>query len=414
MLESLLHNHLQDASCLACGYHGSIPLFDGGKQPLATLAWPRNAQESKDLPRYSLNFMRCLHCGHIYNQDFEYQQVPYVKHPNLMYNRSQIWNKHLQGIAQRLRNRLPSAPTIIEVGCGEGGFLKILAETFQAGTFIGFDPNSTGHAQHEGLHLYPELFIPEIHLKQFQPDLILSRHVLEHLMDPLAFIQNLALFSSYYGLDPFLFFEVPCVDRLLEYGRLEDLYYEHNSHFTTRSFTTMLKRVDCNVDFIEKGYNSEVIYGLLQLEPMPLISETLEQTERFRALSRVAQSEIPKQFQNLIETGHPVVLWGGTGKGAAFIHHFQLSPFSKKIRVVDSDHAKVGTFVPGTDLLIESSEILFKLTPAVIIITAQWRAEDICIEIRKLKIQYQKILIEHKGVLLNFETQNHPYCSEMP
>lgn len=411
MSESFLPNQIQASSCLACGYHWAIPLFNGGQQPLATLAWPKTAEASVNLPRYPLKFMRCLHCGHIYNQEFEYHQVPYVKHPNLMYNRSEIWQEHLQDIGQRLSQFLSKSPVIIEIGCGEGGFLKLLASIFDGGQFIGFDPNSSCHSSQSNLHLYPELFVPAVHLQQYRPDLILSRHVLEHLMDPLAFIQNLALFSSHYQQQPYLFFEVPCVDRLLEHGRLEDLYYEHNSHFTTRSFTTLLKHLDCQVKFIEKGYNQEVIFGLLQLNTMTQGHKTLEETQHFHQLVNLAQKTILKQVKALCTPGQKVVIWGGTGKGAAFIHHFGLTELTEQLLVVDSDPAKVGTYVPGTALRIESRDLLTELSPSPIIIPAQWRAEDIVIEIKAHQIPHREILIEHQGQIMAFESEAHPYHS---
>ncbi|HEY9840851.1 MAG TPA: hypothetical protein V6D23_10375, partial [Candidatus Obscuribacterales bacterium] len=88
--------HLLSSTCLACGFHGATPLFDGGSQPLATLGWPAAAETSLQMPRHRLDFIRCLRCGHIYNRAFEYQHVPYAKHPNLMYNASTLWQVHQQ------------------------------------------------------------------------------------------------------------------------------------------------------------------------------------------------------------------------------------------------------------------------------------------------------------------------------
>ena len=43
-------------------------------------------------------------------------------------------------------------------------------------------------------------------------------------------------------LSPQLYLEAPVIDRVFDATRLEDFYYEHNSHFTTESFRRMLAR----------------------------------------------------------------------------------------------------------------------------------------------------------------------------
>lgn len=409
MTEPNLLSQRQQINCLACGYAWAIPLFDGNTQPLATLAWPTSARASQDLDKYKLHFLRCLRCGHIYNQAFEYQHVPYVKNPNLMYNASLLWQEHLEHICEQIQSRLPAKTTIIEIGAGSGGFLKKLASYLPQAQLIGFDPNQASAQQSEQITLHPTLFEPEIHLKQYRPDLILSRHVLEHLINPLAFIQEVALFSAEYRLNPFLFFEVPCADRVIQHGRLEDLYYEHNSHFTHQSFSTLLNSLDCEVQFIEQAYNEEVIYGLLQLQEMPYIKKHLRETETFKTIAQSAQQEIPQHIQALLRAHKKIALWGGTGKGAAFIHHFGLDPEHYPLIVVDSDRQKSGTFVPGTAYPISYRDILKENPVDIIIVPAQWRAQDIAIEIETEKIQLESLLIEHRGVLIDFKDAEHPY-----
>jgi len=408
MSEALLSQR-QQVNCLACGYAWAVPLFDGKNQPLATLAWPTSKEASQDLAHYRLNFLRCLHCGHIYNQAFEYQHVPYVKNPNLMYNASNLWQQHLENICEHIKSRLPENATIIEIGSGSGGFLKKLASYLPQAQLIGFDPNQEAAEQSERVTLQPALFDPEIHLQKYRPDLILSRHVLEHLINPLVFIQELALYSTQYALNPYLFFEVPCVDRVIQHGRLEDLYYEHNSHFTHQSFTAMLKSLECEIQFIEQAYNEEVIYGLLQLKTMPYVKVHLTETCAFKQLAQQAQAQVPQQIKDLHLANKKIALWGGTGKGAAFIHHFGLTPEEYPLIVVDSDIQKADTFVPGTAYPIHYRDILKDSPVDIIIVPAQWRAQDIAIEIAQEGISMQGLLIEHQGHLIDFNLTEHPY-----
>lgn len=395
---------LSQQSCLACGFLWAMPAFDGGQQPLATLAWPESAQSSMDLERFPLTFVRCVRCGHVYNRDFTYAAVPYIDHPNRMYNASPLWKAHTDTLIAKLLPHLPENPVVVEIGCGEGAFLHALAEACGSGRFIGFDPNQNpDRTVFTHIERRPELFLPAEHMHTLRPDLILSRHVLEHLMNPLAFVQEIAFYSALHGIDSSLFFEVPCIDRVLAYGRVEDLYYEHNSHFTQHSFQTLLCHLPGQLLFMEQGYNEEVIYGLVHLEDKntpELVYETLS----FRQKTQQAQKRVKAM---VLDLQHPVVIWGGTGKAAAFIHHFQLE--HEALYVVDSDPDKWGTFVPGTDFEINNPETLKARTTAAILIPPQWRAHDIYEEIKKSQLPFQALYIEHQGVLIDFLSEPHPY-----
>ena len=77
--------------------------------------------------------------------------------------------------------------------------------------------------------------------------------------------------------------------------------------------------------------------------------------------------------------------------------------------VVDSDPDKVGTYVPGTGQKIESQRALLARPVDIVIIPTQWRAADIVAEMALLQIVVPKILIEHRGRLIDYRTEAHPY-----
>ena len=83
--------------CPACGFQIAAPFFNGGAQPLATLAWPASHEAARSMPRLPVDFVRCVECGHVYNPAFDYAQVPYSDKPNLMFNQ----RRAVVGISQR-------------------------------------------------------------------------------------------------------------------------------------------------------------------------------------------------------------------------------------------------------------------------------------------------------------------------
>lgn len=401
---------LTTCTCPACGHHIAVPFYDGGRQPLATLAWPASAEEARAMKRLPLSFMRCIDCGHVYNSEFNYAEVPYSEKPNLMFNKGAVWTTHLRRIRDLILERMPERPIVVEVGCGDGHLLRALAEARPAGRYIGFDPSGAiddGHGAIEGRR---ELFEPSRHLAELRPDLIVSRHVLEHLMNPLAFVQALAFASSWERVETQLLIEVPCIDGVFAAGRTVDFFYEHNSNFTSRSLERLLSRCASSVELVERGYKDEVVYGLARFQHRADQVDFAAEALDFRERTRAARTTMLQAIADLRQSGKRIAVWGGTGKAAAFINQYGLDVETFPL-VVDSDPDKAGTFVPGTGQEIRFRDVLLSDPVDVILIATQWRAHDIALEIERCGIRYRQIVLEHQGRLVDYFHDEHPYLS---
>ena len=121
----VLGDQLREATCPACGHHVAVPFFDGGAQPLATLAWPASAEEAQAMRRLPLDFVRCVDCGHVFNAAFDYRAVPYSDKPNLMFNRAGGWSEHLREVREMILARLGEHPSVVEIGHGQGELLRV-------------------------------------------------------------------------------------------------------------------------------------------------------------------------------------------------------------------------------------------------------------------------------------------------
>jgi hypothetical protein len=395
------------AVCPACGFQIAARFFNGGAQPLATLAWPASAEAARAMSRLPVDFVRCVECGHVYNPAFDYTQVPYSDKPNLMFNRGALWSDFLKGTIAQMLAEVPVHPVVVEIGHGDGSLLAAMAAARRGGRFIGFDPHGATRSE-DNLELRAALFEPEQHLAELAPDLVISRHVLEHLNSPLAFLQRIAFAAARIGREQLAYFEVPCVDRALETGRTVDFYYEHNSQFSTQSFRKMLSRCGATINRIGHGYSGEVIYGYVALGGQQRRLKIADEAREFLDAANAGLERIFSQLEQLAVSGARVAIWGGTGKSAAFINRYEVDRLRFPI-VVDSDSAKVGTFVPGTGQEILSRDWLKDHPSAVIIIPPQWRALDIVLEMEREGISFQQVLIEHKGALIDYFSDSHPY-----
>lgn len=392
--------------CPACGESVAHPFFDGGAAPLVILGWPRTEEEARAMPPYRLDFVQCLACGHVWNRAFRYEDVPYGSQPSLMFNAGVLWNRHLAQLVDEVLTRLPENPTVVEIGCGCGHFLRSLAARRQ-GRYIGFDPHQPDDFPSE-FQFEARLFDPVEDLLHLQPDLVVMRHVLEHFSQPAAFLQQLAWAAGCCKKTVRLLVEVPCIDRVFATGRLVDFYYEHPQQFSTESLRALLQRVGAIVS-LWHTYDGEVVLAIVELQ-LPLAWRLrAEAAAKFEQGSQEARRKIAAQLQELANSGLRVALWGGTGKGAAFMHHFGVKT-NWLTWVVDSDPNKVGTYVAGVGQQIVSPEELKTQTPDVVIIPTQWRAADIVAEMARLGIEPKQVLIEHQGQLVDYWHSAHPYA----
>lgn len=393
--------------CPACGHHVAVPFFDGGDQPLATIAWPGSAQEAKALGRLPLDFVQCVRCTHIHNAAFDYGHVPYSSKPNLMFNRGAAWSAFIGSLQRRILSEVPDRPVVVEIGHGDASFLGGLASLRPGGRYVGFDPHGAG-GTHGDIELRPELFDPSVHVAELAPDMVIARHVLEHLESPVSFLQALAFSAAESGRGVRVYLEVPCADRLQETGRTVDMYYEHSSQFTTRSFAAMLEASAARVESIEHAYDREVVMAFATLlAPAAQRDNALAGRAYFEAARR-SRTAIGRQLDALARGPGGVAIWGGTGKSAAFMNRYGCDAVRFPV-VVDSDRSKVGTFVPGTGQEIRFRDWLKDHPARTVIVPPQWRAADIVREMRREGIEAPHVLIEHQGSLVDFLAGEHPY-----
>ncbi|MCA9040941.1 MAG: methyltransferase domain-containing protein [Planctomycetaceae bacterium] len=392
---------MHETTCPACGHHVAVTFYRGGQLPLTTQAWPESAEEAKGMPRHPHEFVRCVDCGHVFNREFRYENVPYQSKPNLMYNRGKTWGTHIERVKQLIQEQLPEVPTVVEIGCGDGTLLCSLAAAYPRGRFYGFDPNAQIETGGGLIEARAMLFDPAKHIAEYKPDLIISRHVLEHLMNPLGFVQQVAFASSWEKIKTKLYIEVPCIDRVFDINRTIDFYYEHRSHFTSNSLAKLLERCSSEVEMIATGYNNEVVMGLATFGTETDSVEVANEAIQFSRGAIEAKDRVRTQLENLRAAGKRIAIWGGTGKAASFINQFGLDETSFPL-IVDSDAAKVGTHVPGMGQKIQFRDLLLRQPADVILIATQWRARDIAMEIETVGIKAESILVEWCGELIDY------------
>ena len=123
---------------------------------------------------------------------------------------------------------------IIEIGCGDGDFLKLLCKLGNNRGY-GFDPSHVPDLDRTGAK-NGITFIRDYYSEKYsdyKADLICCRHVLEHIATPQEWLTGVRRAIGHRR--PIIYFEVPNGEWLLKTCSLWDVIYEHVTYWTPAS-----------------------------------------------------------------------------------------------------------------------------------------------------------------------------------
>jgi SAM-dependent methyltransferase len=348
---------LPDAGCPCCGAAiEGPPAFVHPAVPVLLNVLATSEHEARSAPSGRLELFECPECGLVFNRAFE--GVPYGQQYFLDATRSPRYRQHLDDVSDRLAARLaPRSPfSVIDVGAGQGTFLAHLVG--RLGGHIarahGFDPafRSAQAKLPSNVGFTASLLDARgAAALAFPVDVVVTRHVLEHVLDPVRF---LASFREALPCPFGLLVETPNVAHTLERGLLHDFCYEHCAMVGDVALSEALRRSGYERVRVESAFGGEYLLAFAcasAATPRDRAPEPSVRTTRPPASNRLAEMAkrfVPEHRERLRQarTRGPVALWGGAGKGALFAH--LVDPDRALVDcVVDIHPGKQGFFLPG-------------------------------------------------------------------
>lgn len=280
-----------------------------------------------------------------------------------------------------------SHPTILEVGCGQGYFLERLAKLARAplGAALGFDPSFRGVAP-APLRIQARFF-DRAAAKDIQApiDIVVSRHVIEHIVEPVAFFKSLRA-ALPGGNTVELFLETPCVEWILAGRVVQDFFYEHCSYFTAGSLAFCLERAGFVVEAVEHVFEGQYLWSRARPTPLSATPAGAGRGQRAPSLAHLALAErfaggsaatAARWTERLtvLAASSKVALWGAAAKGVTFAS--LVDPDATRIDcLIDVNPKKQGHFTPVTALPIVSAEAAARRgVRAVVIMNPNYAAE---------------------------------------
>ncbi|MEM7262831.1 MAG: class I SAM-dependent methyltransferase [Planctomycetota bacterium] len=317
-------------------------------------------EKARSTTRGDIRLGWCADCGMIHNVAFDPALVEYVEG----YENSLHCSPKFQEFAEELADRLVEKyqlkdATVIEIGAHRGEFLELLcAEGRNRG--LGYDPSSPEELCEvvgRPFQLRTDFFEPG--MVDGDVGLFLTRHVLEHVTDPVAFVR-LMLDAAKRGGDSAVYVEVPNGLWTLRDLGIWDIIYEHCSYFVP----TALRRCFASHDgdphvretFGGQFLSAEVPTGddapRTEEEDAGDLPKIAEYVEAFTGAYQERTDYWRTELEKLAEADDGLAIWGAGSKGVTFLNILagqgETAAASAIRGVVDINPLKQGKFVAGT------------------------------------------------------------------
>ena len=273
--------------------------------------------------------------GLVRNAAFEPSKLDYDESYQNEQGHSSAFQGHLSNVLEVVDRHFRSA-RMLEIGCGKGAFLDLLRRDGRDAW--GVDPAYEGNAP----YIVKAAFEPGLGIRG---DAIVMRHVLEHIPQPLAFLNTVRQANGDQGT---IYIEVPCLDWILRNRAWFDVFYEHVNYFRLSDFGRIFGTVR------ESGYlfGGQYLYAVAELASLrdPALSGPSEPVavpeDFFASLERcqTARALAPQR-----------VVWGGAAKGVMFSHHMFARGLALDF-VIDINPAKQGKFIASSGLPVLSPQ----------------------------------------------------------
>ena len=362
-------------NCPTCGSKNTY-LFLKRKNVPVHQNFPLTTQSSAiNMTTGNLDLTICQDCHFIFNRSFDDEKMQY----NENYNNDQLYSPSFRQYIDDSIDYLMSEhniqnSTILEVGCGKGDFIKELISKGQRNKGIGFDPSYIGSEDmFDGRLKFIKDFF-DSRYNTIQADVVICRHVIEHISNPLAFLDNLRK-SLRNNRNVRVFFETPCVEWILKNKVFWDFFYEHCSYFTTNSLTKVFELAGFKVERVKHIFNGQYLW--LEASINETKGNEAAESNMIESVTQYIENEthLINNWHHKLQTLDNVAVWGAGAKGVTFAN--LLDPERKFINsIVDLNPNKQGRFIPGSGhQIINYPQLVERKITSVIVMNPNYMDE---------------------------------------
>ncbi|MCP4427747.1 MAG: class I SAM-dependent methyltransferase [Chloroflexi bacterium] len=383
-------------TCSVCQATNSVHLIEMTQVPAhCNLLWPTR-EGAVAAPRGDIRLAYCPQCGHVFNESFDPALMEYTQDYENSLHFSPRFQQYATSLAARLVERHDlRGKDIVGVGSGKGDFLKMLCELGD-NRGVGFDPSYGGDGEEETAVAFIQDFYSEKYT-HYKADFISCRHVLEHIQDPIEFV-DIVRRAVNGRQDTIVFFEVPNVLFTLRDLGIWDIIYEHCSYFSPHSLAQVFRQNGFRILNVEPAFNGQFLTieaALHNGDPDLWTTNPADKQQITQDVTVFAQNYREKvgdwqeRLADMAAAGQRAMVWGAGSKGVTLMNILKAPNIEY---VVDINPRKKGMHVAGAGQKIVPPDFLKKYQPdAVIIMNANYK-EEIAQTLRDLGVAAEVLL----------------------
>lgn len=290
----------------------------------------------------SMNVRVCDNCNHVTNFNFQpsiYTADSYVTKKAI----SVSMNNNLTNIINFLN---VSNISILEIGSGSGEIANYYSEHGCNVTTV--DPCITGYENTAITH-YQQFF--DVSFPDNQYDLIIARHIIEHIDNPIEFLK---LCKSRLSDTGQVYIEVPNLDSTLMNDRIVDFFNDHVQHFSINSL---------NLCSALSGFTTAYQIDLLNKSHIGIIITPIKKQQITNAISRSKLA-----YDNILSALNiDFTIYGAGAHASTFVGSIPIEIRKNIVAIIDKDQRKSGKFIPGCTIPITLPKMI---TTSVVVNTS--------------------------------------------
>jgi hypothetical protein len=381
--------------CPSCGDRARQPFYEVNDVPVHQVKLVRRRDEALTCGRGDIRMCFCPSCGFVWNGAFDPARMRYEQDYESTQAVSPTFNAFHERLARDVVERFDlHGKEVVEIGCGQGEFLTMLAE-LGGNHGVGFDQVHRGGGAHPRVEFVNDFYAePYGHLR---PDFVCCKMTLEHVHDTGDMLRSV---RRTIGDRPevVVFFMIPEITRILNLRAFWDIYYEHCSYWSPGSLARAFRTAGFDPIQVWTDYDDQ--YVLIAARPGTGTSPILANEEPPDALAAKVQrfatdvaadrARWRERLERLYRAGHKTVLWGGGSKAVAFLT--TLGVMDGLDYAVDINPRRHGTFIAGTGQQIVGPEFLAAYQPDAVIVMSPIYLPEITAQLARMHVRPQRLL----------------------
>ena len=351
----------ENSPCPVCGESKTIFVIE--RESLITMQnyVYRDREQARKARVGRFELCACENCGFAFNAQFDPGLMSYDENYDNQVP-SKLFLDYYEKIARFLYEKYElEDKLVVEIGCGKGTFLKTLCSLYPRVSALGIDPSYESPEFDESPN--NPTFIQDVFKQEYleqSPALVICRHVLEHIYDPVSFLRSIYDTVKDYPETPF-FIEVPDLEWIVENNVFWDFCYEHCNYFTLESLQNTLRLAGFSPLEVDRSFGGQYLWvgGVIRS------GEAVHKPGKaiFRQLTTYSLREnmLMKNAETVLRRskaiGNIIVVWGMATKGVVFCNLID-PKFDLIDYCIDINLNKQNCFVPNTAHLIRAPESL--------------------------------------------------------